>query len=1072
MDISELSVRKPVTVTMLYILVCVIAAVFIPRLGIALYPTVSMPSVSVMTSYSNAGPEEVDKSVTKPVLNALRRIADVKSTTSRSSSGRSQVQLSFGYDKDMDEAVDDVTSALARITNSLPDGAGAPTIMRFSMSAMPIMRMAVTGDVSLNELRAITEETVQPLLERISGVASADINGGVNRQIHVDVNNNRLEAYGLSLQNITSALAARNVQVSNGTLTHGITDYEVITDEYFKSLDDIRNTVISAGIRLDDIAEVYESTDNTGQRVYINGEPGIYISITNESGTNPSTISKGVHAILPEIEEKLPRGVSISVLSDDTSLIDSTMNEVYSSGIQGAILAMLIIFLFLRNFRSSIIIGMSIPISIVITLMIMAFMDLTINMMTMSGLILGMGMTVDSSIVILENINKRRGWGEKSAVAAIFGSRNMILAIVASAATTVCVFVPVLLYRAELEIYGMMFQELILTVVVSLIVSLIVSVTLVPALAGSIFRIYTRTQKPLSFKPFIVVDKIFAALIKGLENGYAASLKFCLQNRLIVLVMVVAIMIPSVQRLGSTGMNLAPSSQADDQVSVNISLPVGTTSGLVQQYLFDFQEIIVREIPRDAYKTIVVNAGGSNSGSIQINLPKLEDQKISAREIQSTLTPYLTQWSDVRVSFSSGRGMMGGGMGGGGVNIKVISDDTEGMTQISDQIVALLKANVPQALNPASALDTGSPRYEVRIDTDAASAAGVNVNTISSLLRTAITGSTATTYHIGGNDVSIVVSLADADLMSPADLGAITIQTSNGLMALDNFISYQEGISPQQIQREEGVRVNRVTASLAPGAVATEVSARVEQLISENIVLPDTVKLEFQGDARDIQRFGGAFIVVILLAVFLVFCVMAAQFESLVDPFIIFASIPLLAIGVMVVYQITGQTMSLYSLVGIVALVGIVVNNGIVLVDFTNQLVERKTPVFEACVEAGRNRLQPILMTTLTTVLGMAPIAFFPGEGAESMQPICLTIVGGLCSGAFMTLFVSPILYSLFNKRREKRFNDPESLMNQLDEVDEITARNIKVELIRKGPPSPASPPEEVFGGVPIREDA
>jgi multidrug efflux pump subunit AcrB len=507
MDISELSVRKPVTVTMLYILVCVIAAVFIPRLGIALYPSVSPPYVNIITNYSNVGPEEIDKTVTKPILNSLRRIADVKSITSRSSSGRSQVQLEFGYNKDMEDAVNDITSVLARVTNSLPDGCGAPTVMRFNMSAMPIMRMAVMGDLSLDELRLISEETVQPLLERISGVASADINGGVNREIRVDVNNNRLEAYGLTLQSITGALAARNIQTSNGTLTHGTTDYEIITDEYFKSLDDIRNTVISssagtAGIRLDDVAEVYESTDNTGRRVFINGEPGIYISIINESGTNPSTISKGVHAILPEIEENLPKGVSISILSDDTSLIDSTMDEVYSSGIQGAVLAMLIIFLFLRNFRSSIIIGMSIPISIVITLMVMALMDLTINMMTMSGLILGMGMTVDSSIVILENINKRRGWGEKSAVAAIFGSRNMVMAIIASTATTVCVFIPMLLYRAELEMYGMMFQELILTVVVSLIVSLFVSVTLVPALAGSIIKIYTRTQKPLRFKPF------------------------------------------------------------------------------------------------------------------------------------------------------------------------------------------------------------------------------------------------------------------------------------------------------------------------------------------------------------------------------------------------------------------------------------------------------------------------------------------------------------------------------------------------------------------------------------------
>jgi multidrug efflux pump subunit AcrB len=658
-----------------------------------------------------------------------------------------------------------------------------------------------------------------------------------------------------------------------------------------------------------------------------------------------------------------------------------------------------------------------------------------------------MGMTVDSSIVILENINKRRGWGEKSAVAAILGSRNMLLAIIASTATTVCVFVPILVYRAELEMYGMMFQELVVTVVVSLIVSLVVSVTLVPALCGSIMRIYTRTQKPLHWKPLRIIDDLIAGGIKKLENGYARALEFCLANRFIVLALVAAMLIPSIQRLSTSGMNLAPMSQADDQVNVSVQLPVGTTNDLTRQYIFDFQDIIKREIPAEAIKNIVLNTGNSNSGSIQINLPPLEEQSISARQIQDKLNPFLNMWSDVTVSFSAGRGPGGGSQG---INIRVISDDADASSAVCNEIVTLLKTREPQAENPATDLANGAPRYEITIDTDAASAAGVNVNTISSILRTAISGATATSFHVGGDDISIIVALSEDELLEPADLAAITIQTENGLMSLDNFISYRQALSPQQIQREEGVRVSRVTASLAPGAVATVVQARVEQLIRDNVVLPDTVKIEYQGAAQDIRRFGGAFLVVIFLAVFLVFAVMAAQFESLVDPFIIFASIPLLAIGVSLVYRIMGETLSLYSLVGVVALVGIVVNNGIVLVDFTNQLVSRKMPVKEACVEAGRNRLQPILMTTLTTVLGMVPMAFFPGEGAESMQPICLTIVGGLMSGAFMTLFVSPVLYSIFNKRREKRFNDPESLMNQLEEVDNLRSHNVKVDLIKR----------------------
>ncbi|MDR0910364.1 MAG: efflux RND transporter permease subunit [Spirochaetaceae bacterium] len=1049
MDIAELSVRKPVTVTMLYLVVMVVAAVFIPRLSIELFPSMEMPTVMVMTSYSNIGPEEIDETVTQPIVNALSRVSDVEDITSRSSSGNSQVQVQFGYNKDMDEAFSDVQTAVNQMIRQLPDGADSPTVFRFGMSAMPIMRLALTGDIDLNSLREIAENTVQPYLERINGVAEADVNGGAVSKVEVTVNNNRLEAYGLTLTNIVSALSARNIQVTNGTITMGDMDFQIITDEYYSSLDDIRGTIITGTgasvVRLSDVADVAMVYDTTGRKVYINGVPGIYMSITNDAATNPSDISKAVYAMLPTINEALPVGLEVNVLSDDSTMIDSTMSEVYSSLIQGAILAMLVIFMFLRNFRSSIIIGLSIPISIVITLAVMAIMDLSINLMTMSGLILGMGMTVDSSIVILENINKRRSWGEKPAIAAIFGSNNMLLAIIASTATTVCVFVPMLIYRAELEMYGMMFQELVVTVVASLIVSLIVSITLVPALAGSILPVYTRTQKPLKFKPIIKIDNIFASGITKMQNGYARSLQFCLNNRLFVLVLVVAMMIPAIQSLSMSGMNLAPANSADDQVNVTITLPIGTNNVITADYLFKFQDTIKKEIPPEAIKSIVMNAGSSNSGSIQINMPPLGEQPMSALEIQNKLRPFLKQWSDVTIAFSSGRGPGGGS----NVQVQVVSDNDNAAAQVCDQILSIFNT-MPSLQNPSSDLSSGSPRYSIRIDTDAAAAAGVSVNTISNILRTAIAGTTATYFHTGSDDIDIIVQLDENDLLDPTDLGAITVTTQNGPMSLDNFITTVRGVSPRQIQRENGVRVSNVSATLAQGQIMTVVQVEVEQKINQNIVLPEGVTIQYAGAAQDLQRFGGAFILVIGLALFLVYAVMAAQFESLVDPFIIFASIPLLAIGVAAVYGLLNQTMSLYTFVGVVALVGIVVNNGIVLVDFTNQLVEQKMPVKEACVEAGRNRLVPILMSTLTTVIGMVPIAFFPGEGAQSMQPIALTIVGGMSSGAFMTLFVSPTLYSIFNKRREKRFDDPESLMNQLEEVDKIKHSGNRVQIINR----------------------
>ena len=1039
MNISELSVRRPVTITMLYVLACVLALVYIPQLGIALYPSTEMPMISIITSYANVGPEEIDANVTDVLVARLNRISGLKSITSTSRNGRSQILLEFGYDTDLKKAKDEVTAALSNVSNQLPDGCGAPSIFQFNMDSAAIMQLAMEGDLPVDELKTLAETVVQPLLERVDGVATTEVSGGTTRRIVVDLSRNRLEAFGLTAQTIRSALSSRNMQVSSGTITHNDKDFEIVTSEYFTSLEDIRNTVVTtkdgAAIRLDDVANVYE--DTTERSVYINGGPGLYINVSNESGTNAATISKGIHAMLDTINQQLPKGVSVSVLSDDTTLIDATLNQVYSSAIEGAILAMLIIFVFLRSLKSSFIIGLSIPISFMLTLMAMAFLDLTVNLMTMSGLILGLGMTVDSSIVILENIQLRRQNGQKSAIAAILGSRNMMTAIFASTATTLCVFVPMLIYEAQLEMFGQMFRDMIITVCVSLVASFVVAVTLVPALCGSILKLDTRTQKPLKNPLLKKIDDGFEFVQKKLEDGYAGMLDFCLNNKFIVLALVLVMLAVSVLQFSSMGMNLAPSSNADDMVNVSLSMPIGTNNEVVRKYLFDFQDIVIEKL-NGAYETLILNTGNSNSGSIRINLPDLEHQTMSAAEVKSVLTPYLNQWSDVTISLGGGRGFGGGSSG---IDVKILSTNTIAAQSVMDEIVALLKERMPLVKDVSTDMEDGSPRFQISIDTAAAAQAGVSVSSITQVLQTAITGSTATVFHGEGQEMNIVVQLQESDIQSPSDLGALTVSSSAGLMTLDNFITFQEGRSPRSIREENGERVNHVTASLVEGAVATEVQQMVEQLIRQNIVLPDSVELEFAGEARDIESFGSIFKVVIILAIFLVFVVMAAQFESLMDPLIVFFSIPLLLIGVVAIYKLTGQTLSLYAYVGIVALVGIVVNNGIVLVDFTNQLVREKTPVREACLLAGRNRLRPILMTTLTTVLGMVPMAFFPGEGAESMQPMCLTLVGGLISGSFMTLFVSPVLYSILNKRREKRFDDPDSLMNQMLELDEMEGR-------------------------------
>lgn len=1040
MTIAELSVRRPVTIVMVYILICVIACVFIPRLGIALYPKTEMPVLSVFANYPGVGPEEVDQNVTQLIVERVKGIAGLKNITSTSSTGSARVMMEFGYDQDLEEAKGDIEQALNGITNALPDECSTPTVRQFDMSSSPIMRLSVRGNLDLHELNNLAESIISPMLQRVKGVAQVDVNGGASRHVVIDVIHNRLEAYGLSLSAISQALSARNIQVSAGNITIDGMDYEIVTSENYSSLDEIKNTVVTTKngvpIRIDDLANVYEEYDSSRRKVYINGEPGLYMSISNETDSNASTVSKGIHEMIPLVNEALPKGITLEVVSDNTTMIDATMKEVYSSAITGALLAVIVIFIFLRNLKCSFIIGLSLPISILITLMCMSFMNLTVNMMTMAGLILGMGMVVDSSIVILENIYLHREKGEKPAIAAILGSKNMINAIVASTLTTLCVFIPMLIYKAELEMIGQMFQEMVITVVISLVASLFVAVTLVPALCGSILQINTRIQKPLKNKLLKSVDNFMEKSIQGLENGYAKALDFCLNNKFLILSLVVSMLILSVVKFSSMGLNLAPRSSSDDQVNVTVTMPIGTNKDIVLEKLFEFQDIILKEC-EGAYKSIILNSGTSNSGSIQINLPELGKQPMTPNQIKEKLQPYLKQWSDTTVSFSSGRGPGGGTA----IDVTILSDDDVAASKVSDEIIAILSEKVPELTDITSDIENGSPRYIMSINKEAAFDAGITVSNIANEIVTAISGRTATSFYQDGDEIDVLVTIQDKDLSSTSDITSLSINTANGKMTLDNFITIESGKAPQRIQRENGDRINHVRAKVIPGATTTEIQQIVEKTLSENLVLPDSVKIQYQGEARDIENFGGAFIIVILLAVFLVFAVMAAQFESLVDPFIIFLSIPLLAIGVVFVYSVTNQQLSMYSIVGIVALVGIVVNNGIVLVDYTNQLVDKKTFVRKACLDAGRNRLRPILMSTLTTVAGMVPMAFFPGEGAESMQPVCITIVGGLCSGAFMTLFVTPIMYEIFNKRREKRFDDPMALINQLEEYDKIASK-------------------------------
>ena len=1039
MDLAELSVRRPVLMTMVYVLICVIAIVFLPRLDMALYPDVDLPVISVSVNCNDAGPEEVELQVTEIMENSLDSLQNLDTMTSQSREGMAMVILQFDYGTDLDDASEDVNTIVSMLSRRLPDWAENPTVMRFdSMGSGSIMRFTITGDRTRDELQYIAENTVQPLMERIEGVSQVNVYGGAAVEYSVNVDPNRLEAYGLTLSQITAMLYARNVQSTGGEITQRGMDYQIMTDARFMSLEDIRETIIgytSLGtpILLQDVAEVVEQSERGGRLNYINGEEVVTLSISNESDSNETTVAAAVRRELPAIIAELPEGITLEIQRDSTEMITDTMDEVFNSAVQGVILAALIIWVFLRGIKTTIIISLSMPICILITLMLMSITGMSINAMSMSGLILGIGMTVDASIIILENTYSFRERGERSAVAAILGSKNMFTAIVASTLTTICVFLPIIIYKYDIGMIGIMFQDLVITVCISLFSSLFVAVTLVPALCGSIMKINTRTQKPLRIGFMRAIDNAMARGEEKMRNAYVRVLAYFLDRKFLLIMILVLLLIVSIQKFSDLGISLIPQTSTDDSVTLELTLDPGTTQEVTSGYVFEMQKNVMETLPEGSYESIYTSIG-SNSGSIEIQLPDISSQTYSVSDVQGMLRDFLDDDPSADWIFSNTRSL-----GGMGINVVIRSDDSDAAVAASDEIMTILDTYVPQVENISTDLANGAPKYDIKIDYRTAQDLGISISDLTSTVQSALTGVTATQISTFDADTTydLVVRVDEDELQSIDDVAALMIPTSTGgRVRLDTVATFEENTAPRSITRENKERVNRVRADIIEGYAANDVQDIVDAALKEYLVLPEGVTIEQEGEMYTFMEYLPTMIMVVLLALFLVYAVMAAQFESLMDPFIIFATIPLLLIGVIWIHVFMGQQFSLFSIVGIIALIGVVVNNGIVLVDCINRLVEQKIPVKQACLQAAYGRLRPILMTTLTTILGMIPMAFFPGEGSEMMQPLALTFTGGIITGAFLTLLLSPTLYLMLNKHKEKHYDDPDTLSNQLREYD------------------------------------
>jgi HAE1 family hydrophobic/amphiphilic exporter-1 len=1025
---SKKVVDHPILTIVVFALIGIVSIYSLTDIAIDQFPDIENPYLIVYSSYKSAGPESVEKSVTKVLESSLSGVSGLKSLSSTSSEETSLIELEFEYGTNLDSATNDVRDKIDRVEDSLPDGVSNPSIFKFSSSSMPVLRIAVRGNRTAEDLKEISEDYIVDRLQQATGVAQASVSGGRDKIVRVDISQNRLEAYDLTMTSVASALSLQNLELGGGKISDGTKNYIVRTVGEYPSIDAINDAIVANKngyvVRLRDIGTAKLGFVDATSAVYINGQPGVYVSVTKQSGTNTVNVVDSAKKKLDEIRKVIPSDVTLEIMSDSSTEIRSTINSLISSALQGALLAMLILLMFLRNIKSTLIMGISIPFSIMLTLLCMKFAGITLNMMTMTGLILGVGMVVDASVVILENIYQYRERGTKPTVAAVLGSQEMFASVISGNLTTVCVFIPVIFFKSKLGMIGQMLPDVIFTIIIALLSSLFVALFLVPVLASKFLVIKTRVEKPLKNRFLILADKVVGGAIDSVTNAYRNAIRVVLSHRLATTLVVVGMFVLSLALVSRLNLVMMPN-MGDESVTLNVSMPIGTRLEETQSVVSQFSSVVEEEIK--GYKSIITSVGtgghfGSQNstytGSIQIQLPDANSQIDTSDTIKTKLRKHFNDYPSATFDFSAGFMRQ---MNGADIDITIRGDDLDSDLATAKKIVSIMKAKVPDVSEASIDMTEGLPQVEISIDRDRAYAFGVNVKAVANEINACVEGVTATVYRQNGKEYNVTLMLQNSDRSKVPDLEKIYVNGNSGRVAVSNFATLTKGVGPVSIKRENQTRIIHVTADILTNARANIVEQKIQKAVEDSIIVPEGVTVSYEGSWNDIMSTLKIFILIITMALLLVYGVMAGTYESFKDPFINMFTIPFGIIGVVLIYLFTGQNLSMFTAFGFVMLVGIAVNNGIILVDQTNLLVSRGVAVREACITAAQSRLRPILMTTLTTLLGMFPMAFLPAENSKMLQPIGLSIFGGLASSTLITLFFIPVLYSLLNEKRGKK---------------------------------------------------
>jgi HAE1 family hydrophobic/amphiphilic exporter-1 len=1016
MKITQGSIKRAITTLMIYLIAIGFGLFSLARLKLDLYPKLEFPMIAVISQYTGVGPEDMETVVTRPIEKALASVKNVKKLTSTSAQGISLIMLEFDWGTDMDQSKIEMREALDFVSGTFPDDMTEPLLFAFDVSAQPILYLTLESEqYGQAELRRISENDVEPRMERIAGVASAFTMGGMKREIKVLADPGRLLARNVTLDQIILALRMNNVQSPSGWIENEHQEFTLQTAGEYASLEEIENTPVtmrgSTPICIKDVARVVDGFAEQRQRVWSNGKPAVMFALQKQSDANTVEVCRDVVNRIPVIESQLPRGVKISIFYDTSMFINQSMSNLGSTALQAVALTFLVLLFFLRNVRSSLIVATSIPVSIIVTFAVMDQAGLTLNIVSMAGLALAVGMIVDNSIVVLESVFRHSQEGKPPRDAAYIGTTEVAMAITASTLTTLAVFVPVLFVPG---LAGQLFNEMVVTICFSLSLSLLVALTLVPLLASRFLGRRTIARVPRLMER---LGQVVARWLDDLHRVYASALHWCIHHRPRVLWYSIGAFILSVVILANLGGDFMPKSDMGF-ISMSLDRSPGTSLTSMEKSAKQLNDLVMKSVPEA--EMVYMNFGqgegimamfssqASNEGDMTIRLVRRSGRKRGMFDIQDDLREKVKPLSDMDVRFAD-RGeaaMMGTG---GDIVVQIFSHDFAVTETLSARIAeAVLK--VEGVVQAEASIKATQPELKITPDRRRIADLGLSTTQVGSAITTSILGTVATMYREGGDEYNIRVQLTEEARVSKEDLENILVMTPAGrqvpLRSLAD-ISYSK--APREITREDQERVATLTLDVS-GRDLSSTTSDVEAVL-RTIEVPSDVRLEISGAAKEQQESFMYLGLAALVAILLVYMVMASQFESLVDPLIIIFTVPLSLIGVMLGLVLTGTNLSVMSLVGVVMLVGIIVNNGIVLVDYMNQLRARGMGLFEAVEKAGLVRLRPVLMTALTTSLSLFPLALGLGESGESWAPMARSVMGGMTIGTLLTLLVVPVIY-------------------------------------------------------------